>query len=325
MTKALPATGPDRAPAVSHSSPDAHIGGRLDAIELVRFIAACGVVWFHVPGVPYREYGHAGLVCFILIALVFQALGAGREPVGGYFKKRAARILTPWLFWFAFYGLLNLAKGKALFPHSEGFVANLLTGPWVGLWFMPFILLTSAPVFFIARITPKKHTVIPVVVFLAIGLSQLVFIAHAQDALAMDEPWAQWLQASSAIPIGLAIHHALRLRDRYRMIGTLFIATVSAGVCAALFRINQGMAVTYGIAIPAVCAGFLSPRGHLAWASRLGALCLGVYMVHAAIISVFRQLPFFAQRPALLCAVVLAVSFAGVFLARRNRLLARVL
>jgi peptidoglycan/LPS O-acetylase OafA/YrhL len=325
MTTTLPETGAARTSIIPHASPDALMGGKLDVIELVRFIAACGVVWFHVPGVPYREYGHAGLVCFILIAIVFQAAGAGREPAGRYFKKRASRILTPWLFWFAFYGLFNLAKGKPLFPHSEGFVAHLLTGPWVGLWFMPFILLASVPVFLLAKLVPKTHAAIPAGAFLAVGLAQFVIIARAQDAMAMVEPWAQWLQAASAIPIGLAIRFALRLRDRQREIGMLAIATAMAALCAAQLGTNHGMAVTYGIATPAVCGGFLCPQGHLPWASRLGALCLGVYMVHAAVISVFRQVPFFAQRPAVLCAAVLAISFAGVFLARKNRLLAKVL
>ena len=325
MTTALPHPTAKRGSRASDSDPNFFLGGRLDAIELVRVVAACGVAWFHVPGGPYKAQGYAGLACFILIAIVFQAAGAEREPIGTYFKKRAARILCPWLFWFAFYGLFNLAKGKQVFPHSEGLISNLLTGPWVGLWFMPFILLTSVPVFFLARVSRKGHAAILAGIFLAIGMAQLVLTARAQNAWKMDEPWAQWLQASSAIPIGLSIYFVLRLRNQQRTIGMLAIVMATAAVCATLLDTNHGMAISYGIAMLAVCGGFLFPQGYLPLAPRLGALCLGVYMVHAAVISVLKQSPFFAQLPALLCAAVLAISFAGVSLARRNHLLARVL
>ena len=323
MTEASPAVSGPMARKTMSGSP--LFTGKLDAIEWVRVISACGVVWFHVPGGPFKEYGYAGLVAFILISIVFQAAGAEKDPPNVYFIKKAGRILTPWSFWFLFYGVFNLAKGTDLFPNSAGWVSSVLTGPWVGLWFMPFILLVSLVVWLAVQPTKKQNSLAISAGFLLIGAMVLLLCPKAQGIWKGQEPWAQWVHASAAIPIGLSLYHAIKNQGLRRLVALAAILVVCEAACLYLVGTNRGLAISYGLAILLVCIGFSVPFQHSPLARRLGALCLGVYMVHAALISVLKRAPGLGDQPGLLCAGVIVLSFVGVLLARKNQLLAKVL
>src|SRR5689334_12933810 len=91
-----------------------------DTIELLRLIASLGVIWFHMESVPFKLVGFAGLVFFLMTAAIFQAGGAQREKWIPYLRKRAFRLLIPWVAWFAIYAVLNIATGKSMVPASYG-------------------------------------------------------------------------------------------------------------------------------------------------------------------------------------------------------------
>lgn len=116
---------------------------RNDTIELLRVVAACGVIWFHMETTPFKSVGYSGLVFFLIVSVVFQMGAAERGLWHGFFRRRASRLLVPWAAWFVIYGLLNLVKGKVLFPYSSGIVPDILAGPWIGLWYLPFSFISA--------------------------------------------------------------------------------------------------------------------------------------------------------------------------------------
>lgn len=298
--------------------------GRLDAIEWVRVAAASGVVWFHITGGPFKEIGYAGLICFILISVVFQAAGSEKDGFAEYLKKKAIRIVPPWLFWFGFYGLFNLAKGKELFPYSEGITANILTGTWVGLWYLPFILIASPVVFALARVTAGWNAHGQAAAFLCLGVTMQVLLPQANGSGKGWVPWGQWLHALPAIPIGLGLFGVLRTKVDNRWVVTCVYLAVVEAVCLALMHTNRNIAIPYGVAVAVVSVGFLIPSRLPHPMTRLGELCLGVYLVHSAIISVLKNLSTLMDDPWVLFAAGVVLSFMVTSLMRRNRWLAKV-
>jgi len=299
----------------------------LDAIEWVRVAAACGVVWFHVAGGPGKQLGYAGLICFILIAVVFQAAGAEKDAFAAYFWKKSIRIIPPWLFWFGFYGLFNAARGKALFPYSTGLAANVLTGPWIGLWFLPFILLTSGVVYGLARATACFKPLALAAGSLAIGMVALGVLPHAPGLWPTmnHPPWSQWIHALPALPIGLGVHGVMKTTGATRLIAMMVLLTVVETVCIDLWDSSSGVAILYGVAVLVVGVGYLIPSRLPCAVTRFGGLCLGVYLVHSCVMSGLKIFPVAREAPWLLFAATVVLSFSLTSLMRRNRWFVKVL
>lgn len=297
---------------------------RFDAIEWVRVAAACGVVWYHIKDGPFKALGHGGLVCFVLISVVFLAMGSEKAAFGPYLGKRVERILPPWLFWLAFYGIFNLVKGKEFLPSSESVAAGILSGTWVGLWYLPFILLISPLVFGLAAATAGLHPAARAAGFFLTGIVVLFFSPQVGASWKGLEPWGQWHHALASIPLGLAMHAVLKTSGGTRVIlmGTLVIVTEA--VCVWMMRIDSATAVPYAVGIPLVGLGFLVPSGLPAAVTKLGGLCLGVYVMHSAVLSFLKLVPVVGNSPLSLWVGAVAVTFAATALMRKNRWLAKV-
>lgn len=297
---------------------------RFDAIEWVRVAAACGVVWYHIKDGPFKALGHGGLVCFVLISVVFLAMGSEKAAFGSYLGKRVERILPPWLFWLAFYGIFNLVKGKEFLPSSENVAAGILSGTWVGLWYLPFILLISPLVFGLATATAGLHSAARAAGFFLIGIVILFSSPQVGASWKSLEPWGQWHHALASIPLGLAMHAVLKTSGKTRVIlmGTLVI--VAEAVCTWMMLIDSATAVPYAVGIPLVGLGFLVPSGLPTAVTKLGGLCLGVYVMHSAVLSFLKLVPVVGHSPLLLWVGAVAVTFAATALMRKNRWLAKV-
>ena len=295
------------------------ITGRLDAIEWVRVLAACGVVWFHIAGGPYKEIGHAGLICFILISVVFQAASAQKNTAIPYLLKRLRRIIPPWLFWFALYGLYNLLKGVEFFPSSDGFVANILTGPWIGLWFFPFILLLAPLVYALSQFTTGLPRVVNAAGFQLIGIVMMMQSVKSNGDWMNEAPWIQWIHALPALPLGLALHAVLSTSGITKIVSVIVFLIVFEFVCISLLNDHPGFAISYGLAVLAVTAGFSFPFRLMPAITYLGSLCMGVYVVHSAVIAAIKILPGMESQPWTILIATLMISFFSVHLLRKDR------
>jgi peptidoglycan/LPS O-acetylase OafA/YrhL len=283
---------------------------RLDAIEWLRVLAACGVVWFHLPLGPWKEFGHAGLVAFILISVIFQAKGAEKESFGLYMQKKVGRVIPPWLAWFAIYGLINLLTGKEVFPYSSGIAADLLTGPWVGLWYLPFFMVSSVLVYGLWAVFGKTNPWVEIVICLGFGMGLLMLLPRIQGCFSLGTPWAQWLHASPALPIGMGVHGLLKLPLKARTLAVMGFLTAMTCLMVAFAADYWNLSINYGLAVLLVVPGFLLRARLWDGVTRLGSLCLGVYLIHPVVMSCMKKIPAAGDGALAVFAGTLVFSFA---------------
>lgn len=253
-------------------------------VEIVRILAAFGIVWFH-SGAPWAAVGYSGLITFTALATYFASAGSA---------KLARRILVPWLFWTVFYlGWRFAADGD---PFIEGLspVTSIFYG--AHLWFLPFIFAVNLAVGSIA----SRH--LP----LACALVALLMLATVpwwrEWQLSLGPPFGQFVHALPAAMIGVA------LRTRAG------IAVAVLALAVGFYWQAGGVSYPYAIGGGLAVAAVLLPR--LRWNVESVSSCMfGVYLVHIAALGVFNRI----SGPQTLLTVVLAflAALAGVWLMRR--------
>jgi fucose 4-O-acetylase-like acetyltransferase len=289
---------------------------RNDTIELLRILAASGVIWFHLETTPFKSVGLAGLIFFLIVSVVFQSRAAGRASGAGYFRKRVPRLLVPWAAWFAVYGLLNLARGKDLFPFTSGFLSSMVAGPWIGLWYLPFSIVAACLVYVIVQLTPKVGYKAQFLGWSLASIAALVLASKVRTEGVLPMPWAQWVQSAPSLPIGLALALGVaRLPELLWMVVVLQGALLLT--CILLYPADPGLALSYGIGSLLATAGFLFNRHLSRRVSEVSVLCLGVYLVHGVVLSGFRIVPWVTQHYLPWYVLTVVVSFIVVALLRR--------
>ncbi|MGL5010859.1 MAG: acyltransferase family protein [Paracoccaceae bacterium] len=162
-------------------------------IDLVRFLAALGIVWDHARA-PFADIGYLSLALFLILTSYF-AVGsydrvAARGQAGGFWAARAQRILVPWLAWCVFYKGLQyyMADDPWAVPLISDW-SSLLLGSWIHLWFLPFVMLALAVVPMVARDVRG-----PVSMYAMAGVLVVVSAACGwlHRHLGWPEPWPQW-------------------------------------------------------------------------------------------------------------------------------------
>lgn len=302
-----------------------HAVTRLDGVEMIRVAAACGVIWTHLPGLARKEFGHAGLICFILISVILQARAMDSGRARGGIAARLRRISRPWMFWFTFYLAANTLRGSEAFPHSQGAAANLLTGPWIGLWYLPFILLVSPLVHLLAVLGSKSPPPAAAAGFLILAAGVWSGTRLCPSTSLAASPWQQWLHAAAAVPFGMAMATALRTPPARHAAAMAAVLTTCVAVCVLLPPPLKGATTAYATALPLVGAALLVRHPMPLRMVRLGSLCLGVYLLHPVAIAVLKRTAPLGDHPLLLFAAVVATSFAAAAWLRSIPLLARFL
>lgn len=216
--------------------------------DYARLVAALVIVVFHLTG---SAVAHTALPFFVMLLAILAA--PGPEGFGTFARRRARRLLVPWLAWSAFYGALKLLDGDRLTPDM------LLYGPAIHLWFLPFAFVVSC----IAWATRSPWQVA--------GLGALVMV----PLLLLQPAWvpaAQWAEAFPAVVIALALLVAPMALTALAVV----VATVLGG--------SQFLAALAGILL---CRAFALPP------TRLSAWCAGVafpvYLVHPFVAAVLAR------------------------------------
>lgn len=264
----------------------------------------------------------AGLIFFLIVGVIFQKRAAGRGSAPDYFRKRAARLMIPWVAWFVIYGLLNWVSGKNIFPHSSGVVANLATGPWIGLWYLPFSFVSAGVVYAGVRLFGRFSVKVQLLSWLAFSMVAIVVASKIRSSTSLVAPWAQYLQAAPSIPVGFAFASAVVQRPCSRR----RLALLEGGLllaCGSVCLMDRALSISYGLGSVLVAVGFAFGR-RLTWPiGAVSSLCLGVYLVHGAVMSGFKLTPI-AQQPLLWFFLTVAGSFALVVLMRRVPILSKI-
>jgi surface polysaccharide O-acyltransferase-like enzyme len=316
---------------------------RIANIERLRFFSAFAVASFHTHDWFPRSIGVVG---FIILLLSYCAFVVNKpEPYGiaKVARRKARRLLKPWLFWSFIYGVLGLAKMiYENLSFSDVFSPTmLLTGTRTHLWFLPFAFVAAL---FLASIhrrivgIPDSYTIIAAI---SIGALCIFGCSIIQSRLQHSTQLAQWIQGLPlpqwilglpAIPLGFAIGRIKILqraedRKKYFLFVILSILTACVG-CIVFDRLSHGtwlnysskFAIRYFASMVIFCSA-LHWRGTLdAVSASIASLSYGIYLVHPLVLVPFDQLGIAIQHPLLLLFLVLSISSLITFILKKTPL-----
>jgi peptidoglycan/LPS O-acetylase OafA/YrhL len=307
---------------------------RIANIERLRIISAFCVASFHTHEWFPRSIGVVG---FIILLLSYCAFVVNKpEPYGiaKVARRKAQRLLKPWLFWSIIYGGLGLAKiVYENVSFSDVFSPTmLLTGTRIHLWFLPFafvaaLLLTSIH----RRIVdiPDSYTIITAI---SIGALCVFGCSIIQSRFQPPTPLSQWILGLPAIPLGFAIGRIKilkRTEDRKKYFVFVIILTLATCVgCMVFNRLSHGVwlnfsskfAIRYFVSLVIFCSA-LHWRGKLdSVSANLALLSYGIYLVHPLVLVPLYKFGIALQHPLLLLFLVLSISSLITFILRKTPL-----
>ncbi|MEM7627698.1 MAG: acyltransferase [Planctomycetota bacterium] len=287
---------------------------RYPVLDALRIVAMLDIVSIHItkPG-QYLFWG-MGLPVFIIVAVALSV----RKPelptwadLPGAARKRATRILVPWLIWTVFFGL-NRLLWAGLDPEKS--VGGLFY-PWmipsgtsIHLWFLPFIFVAELAV--IGAMHPLRRVPTGVVIAgaLALGVGAVLLTGHVYDLksatygpLAMDsEDYAEraalygwmvrksWLFGTASVCFGVALGRTLSLT------GSATPRRLFLGVALGMFGLYflwagghgrvDGHAIwqwwrqCFALLLVAIAVQYVG--GTPPWLMRIAVLTMGIYILH---------------------------------------------
>lgn len=250
---------------------------RRQDIELLRVVAAFGIVWFHARA-PGGQVAYAGLVVFLVLSTYLVRRG-GNPPSLDSLRRRSRRLLLPWMVWFAVYGAFAFALRGVVLDTSNGYVAAVMSGTNIHLWYLPFTFLCLAAVDVL-----HAHVSAPTAAWLG-GLSALGLTATAPiwrpATLAMPYPLLQWADALAPVAFGIFLQTAWALPRFARRI--LLFATIGAALLVAWSN-SIGTSYAVGFVACAVIAAGNSARWSWLRIQPVADLSFGIYLCHIVIL-----------------------------------------
>ena len=263
---------------------------RIAGIDRLRIVAAIGIVWFHTTEAPYRQIGYAGLPMFLLIFYSLIARHDAGITARYFLKRRWNRLLKPWLFWSAVYGLCGLAKA-AITMDGQGLrgmftFRTFFTGTSIHLWYLPYAFISGLLVFEVNRRTRMISHATVAVLAAIIGMLTLAACATAMAGPALPVPLPQWEFGLAAIPLGLAIGRCLAIPSlalQKALLAAICVALLEEGLILQSLDLGA-MSSPYGIAIVSVCLAYSWETRSDALSTAIAPLTCGIYLVHPMVI-----------------------------------------
>ncbi|MFC1604798.1 acyltransferase family protein [Planctomycetota bacterium] len=303
-------------------------------IERLRFVSAFCVASFHTHEWFPRSIGVVG---FIILLLSYCAFVVNKpEPYGiaKVARRKARRLLKPWLFWSIIYGGLGLAKMVVEnVSFSDVFSPTmLLTGTRIHLWFLPFAFVAALFLTFIHRRIIDIPDSFTITTAISIGALCIFGCSIIQSRLQPPTPLAQWVLGLPAIPLGFVIGRIKilpRTEDRKKYFVLVILSTLAVCVgCIVFDRLSHGIwlnysskfAIRYFASMVIFCSA-LHWRGKLdPISASLASLSYGIYLVHPLVLVPLYQFGIAIQHPILLLFLVLFISSLVTFILRKTPL-----
>jgi peptidoglycan/LPS O-acetylase OafA/YrhL len=277
---------PAQPAAVSLSVPSQRVAG----IDFLRIMAAVGIIWFHTEGAPYALIGYAGLPAFLLIYFSLVIKQSRAHTTGEFVRRRWDRLLKPWLFWSAAYGLCRVIKAAHTMDVSSiermFSVETLLVGTRIHLWYLPYAFASGLLLHVLNRRIRETNDLMVVFAATFLGISALAAGAISLQTYHLAPPLPQWEFGLAALPLGLAVGRALTIPSRRtQMLLLSVVCTTTVGTSAILTSLGWGStAIPYSLAMLLVCLAYgwqINGNGLIA---TVAPLTLGMYLLHPLVI-----------------------------------------
>jgi hypothetical protein len=252
---------------------------RVLAWDWLRVLALLDVASHHTRGA--HLIAGAGLPLFHMLSLALSSAARPQSTLQ-FARKRAARLLVPWLFWSGTLGAL-----RALTEHARGQPSwawleprMLLYGPNIALWFLPFTaaagLAAQLARGLLERSGERQQRALLLVLFVA-GLALLPSPVHME----LGWPFDQWLFSVPSALFGFVIGRAQGSAGRDALLGAA-TAALSA-YCLCLWRVDPAAArhaLRFALAFGLLSAAPWLPLPGTRLSAGLRPLLFGVYILH---------------------------------------------
>jgi peptidoglycan/LPS O-acetylase OafA/YrhL len=272
----------DRVETRAIASPIARPSARIEGYDWLRLLAAINVVFFHLWPSPSGFLGRGGVPTFLMIAASIPAMRVDLEPFGPFAWHRARRILLPWLFWSAVFGLVAGARYVLRGSVPDWTIHHLFIGTSLHLWFFPAVFGGTLLVWMTLRLIGPLGTQAGFAI--AIVCAAALFALHAwlSKSGRLSAPYGQWMFAAPALAIGIALGLACRAVEDGRRRGVMIAAGVAVVFGAGLhWAIGEiGSAISYCVAGTALPLALLLPLRSCSPLQSFTRVSLGVYALH---------------------------------------------
>lgn len=255
-------------------------------IDLLRIVAAVGIIWFHTEGAPYPQIGYAGLPVFLLIYFSLVTKQSQLHPTGEFLRRRWDRLLKPWLFWSAVYGACRVAKAVCAMDAGSLeqmlSVETLLVGTCIHLWYLPYAFVAGLFLHVLNRRMRKVNDTTVVLAATFIGAFVLAAATVSLQIHQLPPPLPQWEFGLAAIPLGLAVGRSLGIPShRAQRLLVSIICAIPLGTGAILTSLGfVSTATPYGLAILLVCLAYGWQINANGFITTVAPLTLGIYLLH---------------------------------------------
>ena len=245
--------------------------------------------------------GHSALLVFIALSVYFTAT-KDTPPWS------RVRVLQIWVLWSLVYLVMKFAQaaleGRALSSELEWWMP--LTGTVIPLWFLPFIYVANSAVYLGLRRLPDKAGWLE-----AIGWSAATIGAIEITYTGLPIPLAQWSLGVAGVLLAIVIVRSENSPKCWVLLFVSLCVVHAAGASAFAKMFLLALAVTAPVLL-------LRPKLAIPFAAPLGALSLGVYILHHGVASAIK--PVFSDlSPIALAGLVVAISVGIAVLLKSNR------
>lgn len=290
----------------------------------LRTVAMLSIVGFHVSWEP--PFGVAfGLTCLQTILCALATRRPRSTPLAPFARRRAKRLLVPWVFWSSVYALFEIVRawhaGQPLFGRLEG--CSWASGASFHLWFLPFAFCASVAANRLQSVFERQPARGSIATTALFGVALVLAAVPLGVLLTPPMPFGMWLDGAATIAFGLAIGRSLALEDpgerRASLTGVAALALLPW--LLSLHVVDPSPLFTrYAVAVPLAVLGFLVRAPESRVLGTLASCNLGVYLVHMLVIRLVDHVPGVNEVAALPHTLLVYLACLGVvYCVRRLR------
>lgn len=326
------------------------VGTRDSSADLIKFVAMCMVVMIHVVAMTLineepseKGWYIANIVdsfCRVAPPLFFMISGAfllsKSEPILDFFRKRASKLLVPFVFWSGFYLALRLLFGVYLFD-IRTLLHDLFFGAiYYHLWFLNTIIVIYIVTPLMRNFVSKRSHASKVIVSIALFAPSWFLCYYFKT----DSYITNTLAYIGYFLLGYLLYEQKEKVKNIYLFAFVTYVVISTFTAVSTYELSNleggfngyyyGYSTINVLLASVTCYIFLLgvkiAREAESYLSILSACGLGIYLIHPIFIRLFGvetgSLGTIFQYFVTFVAVF-ASSFVVVFIIRKNRLLAK--